>query len=272
MGSVTLEIVPHPTPPDLTIDAPSFTVAATVTQEDRQLEQKTITVHNKALCDSKNRETIRWFLEKHASDDPFNLSRADEARRLLVELKSSLAEDLAVLTTLNDTNSTILRVKFYMNSDSKIPLAAYPWEVLEDKLVWAWCETTFDSCSVERIVRLPEAIPIQLSQHQEGVPGEILNILMVTARPAGSQDVSSSLVSWPLAKVISKYPGVSKRAALRVIRPGTWRCLLSELEAAKKGFYQIVHLDMHGQVEESQYVHQPVSRNLFSPLKMVIRG
>jgi hypothetical protein len=254
MDSYTLQILPDKAT-DATLDTALFTANGILWKSGFEVERQSLEIRNNILSDAQNRETIRWFLENHATDDPFNVTRADEARRLLKTIEVELANDIAAIASLKLTKDGNLRIEFYIPADGNVPLAAFPWEVLQNKMGWAFAGVFFKRYSVERVVTAQLEHPLSLNSVLESLDGDgakILNILMLTARPGGSQDIASSHVSWPLAKIISKYPGVRKHAHLRLVRPGTWRALISELEAKGKGFYQVVHLDMHGQVEQDK--------------------
>jgi tetratricopeptide (TPR) repeat protein len=74
-----------------------------------------------------------------------------------------------------------------------------------------------------------------------------LNLLVVTARPAGAYDVGYRAITRPLVATL-------RQARLRVdvdfVRPGTWQALVERLEAATRdrgaGYYHVIHFDLHG--------------------------
>ena len=110
-------------------------------------------------------------------------------------------------------------------------------------------------CSIERVVSAQEEghwSPNSILESLGEGATKPLNVLMLTGRPNSGRDIASSHVAWPLAKIISQYPGASKHARLRLVRPGTRSALKSELEAKEEGFYSIIHLNMHGQIEEDE--------------------
>ena len=252
-----LRIVPEATTEHVTLDATNFPATGILMQGGVNIGRGLFTIRNDELSDDEKRNTIQWFLEKHATHDPFNVTRADGARRMLKNLSLSLAEDIARLDGFVKRGAKCLRIEFYCPTQSHCPLAAFPWEILEDKLPWAFAGVFHQTYYVERVVGLPdEAGEASYCAPGVGLIGT-LNILMVTARRSGgrSPDIKSGQVSWPLAKVISKYPGAKDSTSLRLVRPGSWNALVRELKAKDKGFYQIVHLDMHGQVEQNRYVN-----------------
>ncbi len=82
------------------------------------------------------------------------------------------------------------------------------------------------------------ALPYQVKD------SDCLNLLMVTARPFGKRDIEYRTITRPVVEMIE-----TKRLRVRVhlLRPPTFQHLQEHLRE-KKGFYHIVHLDMHGGV------------------------
>ncbi len=75
-------------------------------------------------------------------------------------------------------------------------------------------------------------------------PSARLNLLMVTARPGGAHDVGYRTVTRPVLETVAK-----KRMPVHVhlLRPPTFDNLKNHL-LENKGFYHILHLDVHGDV------------------------
>ncbi len=75
-------------------------------------------------------------------------------------------------------------------------------------------------------------------------PSARLNLLMVTARPGGADDIGYRTVTRPVLETIAK-----KRMPVHVhlLRPPTFDNLKNHL-LERKGFYHILHLDVHGDV------------------------
>ncbi|HEX8266577.1 MAG TPA: CHAT domain-containing protein, partial [Pyrinomonadaceae bacterium] len=74
-----------------------------------------------------------------------------------------------------------------------------------------------------------------------------INLLIVTSRPQGRRDVSYRTISRPLVELIrnSQLP-----VKIDILRPGTYEALSKHLDNATaehgKGFYHVVHFDVHG--------------------------
>jgi hypothetical protein len=247
---IVFRIIPEATCPGVTIDTKTLTAAGILLQGFVELASGTLTIHNEILSDREKRDNIQWFLEKHATNDPFAITRADQARRMLKKFSLHLAKDISQLDGFVKRSDSTLKIEFHCPAEGTCPLASLPWEILEDKLPWAFAGVFHKEYLVERVVDLKQNV--QGSSAQGSTLGGKLNILMVTARPQNNADIDSGQVSWPVAKIISKYPGARNSANLRLVRPGSLNALKKELGAKEKGFYQLVHLDMHGQVEGDQ--------------------
>jgi tetratricopeptide (TPR) repeat protein len=74
-------------------------------------------------------------------------------------------------------------------------------------------------------------------------PSPYINQLIVTAQPDEEDDVNYRTIQRPLINVI-------KNAKLKVkphiLRPGTYRSFTEHLKKTPKGFYHIIHFDLHG--------------------------
>ena len=74
-----------------------------------------------------------------------------------------------------------------------------------------------------------------------------INLLVVTSRPQGRRDVSYRTISRPLVELIrnSQLP-----VKIDILRPGTYEALSKHLDNMTaehgKGFYHVVHFDVHG--------------------------
>ena len=78
-------------------------------------------------------------------------------------------------------------------------------------------------------------------------PAPHLRVLLVTARPGGTDDVGYRTISRPLVEALetAKIP-----TRVDMVRPGTFEALVNHLEDIRSdhgdGYYHIIHLDMHG--------------------------
>ena len=74
-----------------------------------------------------------------------------------------------------------------------------------------------------------------------------LNLLVVTARSGEARDVGYRTITRPLIGALNQ---AELGVAVDLVRPGTWRALVEQLEAATRDFgaghYHAIHFDLHG--------------------------
>ena len=78
-------------------------------------------------------------------------------------------------------------------------------------------------------------------------PSPTINLLIVTARPAGPRDVGYRTMSRPMVQALRK---AGPPVEIEILRPGTYAALLQHLKDVRaehgSGYYHVVHLDVHG--------------------------
>jgi hypothetical protein len=83
--------------------------------------------------------------------------------------------------------------------------------------------------------------------HIRPQPSPTLNVLLVTARPGGRQDVGYRTISRPLVEALHNS---RLRARIDMVRPGSYAALVRHLEQSRDahgdGYYHIIHFDVHG--------------------------
>ncbi len=106
---------------------------------------------------------------------------------------------------------------------------------------------------VPAVLRLPVTRRVDLTPPGFELPPErpTLNILVVTARPGGREDVGYRTISRPLLDGLRT---ADRPVVVDLVRPGTWQAVEQHLRAAtkahKSGYYQVIHFDVHGAVAE----------------------
>jgi hypothetical protein len=97
-------------------------------------------------------------------------------------------------------------------------------------------------------------------------PSPIINLLIVTARPHGRQDVGYRTISRPLVESLRR---ANVPVHIDMLRPGTYKLLENHLRTVTTqhsvGYYHVIHFDMHGVLlsyEQLQQV-QEANRHLF---------
>jgi hypothetical protein len=92
-----------------------------------------------------------------------------------------------------------------------------------------------------------------------------LNILVVVARPMGSDDVGYRTVSRPLLDALRQ---ADRPVTVDLVRPGTWEALRAHLQAATEqhgsGWYHAIHLDVHGSFTDFTALEQALQAERFT--------
>lgn len=84
-----------------------------------------------------------------------------------------------------------------------------------------------------------------------------INILVVTARPAGRRDVNYRTISRPMIEALRQ---ANLKVRIDLVRPGTYLALSQHLEATTDahgaGYYHVIHFDVHGAVLTYEQLRQ----------------
>lgn len=201
-----------------------------------------VTVKNPFLepgtIETDQEERLRWYFEEHMHSPFTDIERRKRAEQSITYYGESLFGDLFVdtdaLLEWRNLAAGLDKIQFQVISINS-EFHALHWEALKDpKHSKPLCLQGIDMI------------------HTSGKPvlayrvadSACLNLLMVTARPFGKQDIEYRTITRPVVEMIE-----TKRMRVRVhlLRPPTFQHLQEHLRD-KKGFYHIVHLDMHGGV------------------------
>ncbi len=131
---------------------------------------------------------------------------------------------------------------------------ALHWEVMRDRNL---PRPLAVDCVMVR--KLTKPIPVSAAI----APSPVINLLVVIARPDEEDDVGYRTISRPLIELIDN----SQLAVnVELLRPGTYESLCKHLETKGKGYYHIIHFDVHGalmsygeftkEVEKDRYFYQ----------------
>ncbi|KAH6666034.1 hypothetical protein B0J14DRAFT_643340 [Halenospora varia] len=192
-------------------------------------------------------EEIRWYLEDFADKDPSNASRAEATNSILGSYGRVLESSL--LTTYSsrrddDTKHLIVRVKGCPGSPAENIL----WESLEH--VQETGQPRLAQHHFTAVVRVSHGLAVSCPPHAAEKSSTSIhdpaNILVVVARPNSGQDVPHRLVSRIILEVLSTIPKASRPVNLEIVRPGTFEALEEHLHVKSPGYFDLVHLDLHG--------------------------
>ena len=118
------------------------------------------------------------------------------------------------------------------------------WELLENLALWPDTHPKPDSIIVRRLIpSCLAASPLGRKQR----------ILIVTSRPKGTRDIPHRLISYPVIRILDQMrrdEGIDIKA--EIVRPGTWDAVRNHLEMRGPGYFDLVHFDVHGCVNNGR--------------------
>lgn len=188
--------------------------------------------------ESNQEERLRWYFEELLSSPYTDREKAKRAHNSIAYYGESLFADLfqqnKALTEWRNLVNGLDKIRIQVFS--KDPgFQALHWEALKDP------EELKPYClkGVE-FIRTSGAVTPTLAV----TSSPCLNLLMVTARPGGKHDVEYRTITRPVIETKEK-----NRMPVRIhlLRPPTFQALTEHLRD-KKGFYHILHFDVHGSV------------------------
>jgi tetratricopeptide (TPR) repeat protein len=195
-------------------------------------------------ADLDTEELLAWYFEKHLQFPFLDLDRERQAVTRLAEY----GQDLFGQIFGGEANYDFRRLRGRSFDDCRLEVRGsvafhqLHWEALRDPKMDA-----------PLVVRLPVTRRVGPLESKFELPPKraMLNILLVTARPFGSDDVGYRTISRPLLDALrrSKLP-----VTIHLVRPGTWEALRNHLESVTEehgsGWYQVIHFDLHGGFSE----------------------
>lgn len=207
-------------------------------------------------------KSIKWYMEEFVIHLPFQEPRAQEVSASLARYAALLIEALQLDSVAPDRNT--LHIVIQVVEDAIIlpgdctEIGALRWEVLQNVHLWPG-EAKPASVSVVRLVGVP-AREVLVVSTDEPDSTSTFNILAVTARPRSVDDIPHRLITKSIYDVVDKANTKvdacgstgERRTTLTIVRPGSLDALKRELN--KKQRYHVVHLDLHGKVEDHKYV------------------
>lgn len=187
---------------------------------------------------------VIWYVEEFALKDPYSKSRArvvarhldDYATRLARQLRPVVSKALKLTKAGDDGASLRLHVQAVENT---VNIHSIKWELLERE---AACVELFNTKSILVIrqvlpILLTPAPPLQQSR---------LNVLYLAARHTFKDDIPYRIISLPVWEIAKAARKRGLDVHLYFVRPGTWQSLNATLKGHAKGFFSVVHFDLHG--------------------------
>jgi tetratricopeptide (TPR) repeat protein len=197
----------------------------------------------------KQEKRLEWYFEEYSKFPFIKQVEFSEAAASVHRYGEDLFEQVFSHRRAYTEYSNISQV-----SDLEIEIIGSPafhqlhWEALKDP------DSDHALALHCPIIRKPVGHPPPMVA---GQASPTLNVLLVIARPNGKQDVGYRTISRPLVEMLqnAKLP-----VKIDILRPGTYQALTEQLEQVTsqqgKGYYHLIHFDVHGAVLDYETLQQ----------------
>ncbi|WP_129629852.1 CHAT domain-containing tetratricopeptide repeat protein [Candidatus Oscillochloris fontis] len=184
---------------------------------------------------------LEWYFEQWLRAPFTNQTIADEVAQSIQSYGTRLFD---MLFADRNAFAHYAQVRQQDLSQLRIEVAGSPtfhalhWEALYDPTLQK--PLALDATMVRRTLQPP----VLRAQPR---PGPTINLLLVTARPNGAQDVGYRTIARPLVELLRQS---NLHVRVDLVRPGTYQALVAHLQATRDrygpGYYHIIHFDLHG--------------------------
>lgn len=199
-----------------------------------------ITITNPFSEDEEN--DLEWYFERYLRFPFLEGIRVDKAEKSIIAYGQALFEQVfkdrdAHSQYAQARQNGIENIQFEIEGSPEF-FHLLHWEALRDP---KWPGPFVLDAPMVRSIKQPSVIRAQCQL------SPTINLLIVTARPDGRKDVGYRTISRPLVEGMqqAKLP-----VRIDILRPGTYQALTDHLDSVRdehgKGFYHIIHFDLHG--------------------------
>ncbi|KAI1275144.1 CHAT domain-containing protein [Xylaria sp. FL0933] len=194
-------------------------------------------------------ENIRWLVEQHAVRDPFEGTAALKVMKTLRKYGDNLFKALQLHKAFDTDKLTLPHILLEVHDEPATPtwFRGVHWEVLEDPRLYVRSKhiSNLTVCRITLSLKTITKHPDHTVRDLNTAP---IQILAVTARKPGFDPIPHRLVTKPMLRIMK---GLGIKEQLRILRPPTFEQFENVLEHSKPGTYRIVHLDVHGSVDDT---------------------
>jgi tetratricopeptide (TPR) repeat protein len=206
-----------------------------------------ITVNNP--FSDKQEQTLEWYFEEYSKFPFIKQVEFAEAAASVHRYGEDLFEQVfshrrAYTEYSNVLQATDLEIEIVGSS----AFHQLHWEALKDP------DSDHALALHHPMIRKPVGHPPPMVA---GQASPTLNVLLVIARPGGKDDIGYRTISRPLVEMLqnAKLP-----VKVDILRPGTYQALTEQLENVTsqygKGYYHLIHFDVHGAVLDYETLQQ----------------
>ncbi|KAL8827925.1 MAG: hypothetical protein Q9191_002889 [Dirinaria sp. TL-2023a] len=219
-------------------------------------------------------EEVRWYLESFIPKDSFDLQKANFMASYLKDIGTQLYLHVGLpllvrlLRNTKDVESTFnIEINIRQTGEPQgQQIQNIYWELLEDPEFWLLANV---NALVRRYLTGPVdgSIKVSLNQPPQSIGHAAqsdVNVLLVLARDCSgdAEDAQTDLAYQHLLNAKSQMEKTSnaRHLNLHIVRPGSFPALKEHLMNASiqhgRGFYNIVHFDLHGRVAKRKGVKE----------------
>jgi hypothetical protein len=221
-------------------------------------------------ADDTRRELFSWYFEQFQTLPFFGADRRDAAERAMTEYGTNLFSQLFGREVGDGTLHRWFEDLRERDQDRWV--LKISGSAAFHRLHWEMLRSPTDDAPLSLKMFL-ERHTVQEIEWQLPPPGPSLNILVVAARPFGANDVDYQTISRTL---VATSWNASRPVRIDLARPGTWSALRRHLEQTadtrRKGWYQVVHFDLHGETLDYPALRRGIDEGRFAPSQRTIRG
>lgn len=216
--------------------------------------------------DAAQKRECGWYLEKYLGKKPYSTTRARKAAEMLKGYARDLLSQLKLNELIPAAGNDVLELEIAEaqldDSTSRNTIHQLYWELLEEPSVWDRNDLEIRIHRSSRSNGSPSADikGVQL-WHARMHSQPSLNILLVIARDMRKQkNQYNDVHPWVISNILTKIQrdfvvsGTCVSINLEIVRPGTLKSLEEHLARSEelhgRGYFHIVHFDMHGKVGE----------------------
>jgi hypothetical protein len=192
--------------------------------------------------DTEQESHLAWYFEKYLAFPFTDTTKFEQIGNSISEYGQALFQQVFQEHDAYSDYRDALKTGFTLEILGSPAFHALHWESLKD------VKQPKPFALEHVIVRKP----LHFNAAYQAITPQIsptLNVLLVVARPNGRNDVAYRTISAPLINMVRK---AKLKVQFDILRPATFQALIQHLENVKtqkgKGFYHIVHFDVHGAV------------------------
>ncbi|CZR60721.1 uncharacterized protein PAC_10617 [Phialocephala subalpina] len=200
-------------------------------------------------------EDLEWLVERHAIQDPFEVTRAEKVSHTLRNYAAELFQSLQlddIPSSDSNPRHVLLEVREFQGAPRYF--RAVHWEALEEVSSYSNRASNVSGLTVRRVIGSSSNGDSKLDNEDLKLDNGLKDVLQprvlaVTARKPGIIDIPHRLITRPILETMKV---LGKVEDFDVLRPPTFNQLKEQLKSKGAGYYHVVHLDVHGVIRDNK--------------------